>query len=104
MPTIDRTNYNALVDDDGSNTTGTPWVKNQVKIVLLDPIDTLVAQYVAARSAVSTTGHITALALPSGAGPLGIYMTNATLSTVQGMAAGLDGQQLTIVSTGAGQV
>jgi hypothetical protein len=36
---IDRTNYNALVDDDGSNTVGTAWTKNQVKIVLLDPID-----------------------------------------------------------------
>jgi hypothetical protein len=36
---IDRTNFNALVDDDGSNTTGTLWTKNQVKIVLLDPID-----------------------------------------------------------------
>lgn len=41
-PTIDRTNYNNLVDDDGTNTVGTNWSKNQVKICLLDPIDTLV--------------------------------------------------------------
>jgi len=43
MPTIDRTQYNALIDDDGSNTVGTPWTKNIVKIVLLDPIDVLAA-------------------------------------------------------------
>lgn len=42
-PTVDRTNYNALVDDSGSNLDGTNWTKNQVKIVLLDPIDTLAA-------------------------------------------------------------
>jgi len=38
MP-IDRTNFNALVDDDGSNTVGTPWNKHQIKIVILDPVD-----------------------------------------------------------------
>jgi Chaperone of endosialidase len=42
--TIDRTNYNALVDDDGTNTKGTPWSKNQVKIVLMDPIDAALAK------------------------------------------------------------
>jgi hypothetical protein len=44
--TIDRTNYNALVDDDGTNTKGTPWSKNQVKIVLMDPIDVALAKLV----------------------------------------------------------
>lgn len=54
---IDRTNYNALVDDDGSNTVGTIWTKNQVKIVVLDPIDTLLANRVApAFSAGNFTG------------------------------------------------
>ncbi len=42
--TIDRTNYNALIDDDGTNTKGTPWSKNQVKIVLMDPIDGALAK------------------------------------------------------------
>ena len=37
---IDRTNYNALVDDDGSGAVGTIWNKNQLKICVLDPIDT----------------------------------------------------------------
>jgi Chaperone of endosialidase len=37
---INRTPFNALVDDDGSGTTGTPWNKAQIQGVLLDPIDT----------------------------------------------------------------
>ncbi len=36
---IDRTAYNALVDDDGSNTVGSVWNKNAIKTVLLDPTD-----------------------------------------------------------------
>jgi hypothetical protein len=46
---IDRTNYNALVDDDGSNLVGTPWTKNIVKTVVLDPID---AEFTARAAAV----------------------------------------------------
>lgn len=38
---IDRTAYNALVDDDGSNLVGSIWNKNAIKTVLLDPIDAL---------------------------------------------------------------
>lgn len=40
---IDRTAYNALVNDDGSNTVGTVWSKTSIKDVLLDPIDTAIA-------------------------------------------------------------
>jgi hypothetical protein len=40
MP-IDRSYFNALVDDDGSNTVGSVWNKNAIKNVLLDPIDAL---------------------------------------------------------------
>lgn len=57
-----------------------------------------------ATSAPTTTGTQTALALPTGTGDLVIYATNATLLTVQGIAAGLPGQRLTIVSKGAGQI
>jgi fructose-1,6-bisphosphatase/inositol monophosphatase family enzyme len=39
---IDRTQYNLLANDDGSNTVGSVWDKNKVKVVLLDPIDALV--------------------------------------------------------------
>jgi len=41
--TLDRTAYNLLVDDDGSNLVGTVWTKNQVKTVVLDPVDAALA-------------------------------------------------------------
>lgn len=36
---INRTPYNALIDDNGTGTTGSIWNKNAIKTVLLDPID-----------------------------------------------------------------
>jgi hypothetical protein len=62
--TIDRTNYNALIDDDGTNTKGTPWSKNQVKIVLMDPIDGALAKVLpltggSITGIVSITGPVT---------------------------------------------
>ena len=36
---INRVPFNALVDDDGSNTKGTPWNKQAIKDVILDPVD-----------------------------------------------------------------
>jgi hypothetical protein len=39
---IDRTQYNLLVDDSGAGTDGTVIDKNKIKIVILDPIDTLI--------------------------------------------------------------
>jgi hypothetical protein len=36
---IDRTAFNALVDDDGSGTTGSVWNKAAIDSVLLDPMD-----------------------------------------------------------------
>ena len=39
---INRGPWTALVDDDGSNLTGTIWNKDKIKTVLLDPIDALV--------------------------------------------------------------
>lgn len=40
---IDRTKYNLLVDDDGTNTVGTVWNKAQIKDVILDPVDAAIA-------------------------------------------------------------
>jgi hypothetical protein len=40
---IDRTAFNALVDDDGSGTTGTPWEKARIAGVILDPVDAALA-------------------------------------------------------------
>jgi hypothetical protein len=36
---INRAPFNALVDDDGSNTLGTPWNKAAIAGVILDPVD-----------------------------------------------------------------
>jgi hypothetical protein len=36
---INRAPFNLLIDDSGNNADGTPWNKNQIKTVLLDPID-----------------------------------------------------------------
>jgi hypothetical protein len=111
MPTtIDLTNYNALIDDDGTNTVGSLITKASYASVFLTPIQTALttvenaAPKLPGTSAPTTTGTQTALAIPTGTGDLVIYANNATLLTVQGIAAGLSGQRLTIVSKGAGQV
>jgi hypothetical protein len=43
MTTINRAPFNALVDDDGSNTVGTPWEKARIAGVILDPVDVALA-------------------------------------------------------------
>jgi hypothetical protein len=40
---INRAPWNALVDDPGNNLEGTPWTKDRIKTVLLDPIDVALA-------------------------------------------------------------
>jgi hypothetical protein len=45
---IDRTAFNALVDDNGTNTTGTPWTKAEIAGVILDPVDAAIAAVVPA--------------------------------------------------------
>lgn len=111
--TIDLTNYNATVDDDGTNLVGTLIDKAKLASVLLTPMQTAVTALDAVDatkaglpgvSTITTTGTSTALALPTGTGNLVIVANNATLLTVQGIVAGTDGQQLTIISKGAGQV
>jgi hypothetical protein len=43
--TISRVPLNALVDDDGSNTTGSVWNKAAIASVLMDPIDAMMAGF-----------------------------------------------------------
>ena len=57
-----------------------------------------------AESTTTLAGNQIALPIPSGLGNLVVYCNNATALTVQGIAPGAAGQQLTIVSKGAGQV
>lgn len=67
-----------------------------------DNIDALYAVI----TTITTTGNQTALPLPTaaGRGDLVVVANNVSLLTLQGIAAGYDGQSLTIVSKGAGQV
>jgi len=103
--TLARPTY---TDDDGSGTTGS--VENAAFFVdIFDRIDVALALLALATvapavSTVTTTGNITALPLPVGTGDLVILMNNATIATIQGIAAGLSGQKLKIISYGAGQV
>jgi len=48
MSHIDLTNYNAMLDDDGSNTTGTMWNKTLVASVVLTPVEAGFSVFVAA--------------------------------------------------------
>jgi hypothetical protein len=57
-----------------------------------------------ATSTITTTGTVTALAIPSATGNLVINANNATTLTIQGITAGIDGQSLTIFSLGAGSI
>lgn len=50
---INRTPFNALIDDDGSGTTGTPWNKARIAGVILDPVDASLAD-VALKNAANT--------------------------------------------------
>lgn len=101
--TIDRTAYNALVNDSGGNVDGSSWDKNAIKNVLLDPIDAAITAGAGAVVQTTTsTGTVNDFALTSGAGFL--RANNATALTLTGLAAGTDGQRVTIVSIGAGSV
>lgn len=55
-------------------------------------------------STITTTGTQTALAIPAGRGDLVIFANNASTLTLQGITAAQNGQSLTIVSIGAGNV
>jgi len=106
---INRAPFNALVDDDGSNSVGSIWNKNQIKTVILDPVDAALVADTQSRpgvAVVSTVGNIPSLALPSGStGHLITYMINTSLATIQGMApSAIPGQLWTIYTAGGGQV
>jgi hypothetical protein len=92
----------AWTDDDGTGSTGTV-INNAEKTTLYDQIDAALALAGATPSVstVTTTGNIAALPIPAGRGDLIVYMNNGALATIQGIAAGLDGQRLTLVSISA---
>lgn len=57
-----------------------------------------------ATSTITTTGTQTALSIPTGRGDLVLFANNASALTIQGIAAGQDGQLLRIYSIGAGDI
>jgi hypothetical protein len=59
---IDRTAFNALVDDDGSNTIGSVWNKTAIQNVLLDPIDAVINKLGAATELTLATDTVTVTA------------------------------------------
>lgn len=53
---------------------------------------------------ITTTGATDTLPIPPGNGPLALFLTNASTLMIGGIQPGLDGQQLTLLSRGAGVV
>lgn len=88
----------AIVDDDGTLTTGTI-INNAWKSELYDQIDATTGAVI---QTTTSTGTQNNFALTTGAGVL--RCNNATLLTITGLSAGYDGQRLVILSVGAGQV
>jgi len=98
MP-INRAPFNALVDDDGTGTTGTVWNKAQIQSVLLDQIDALQAKAVTS----TATGNQTAFDPTGGAGVDGdllVQWQGASTLTLYGMSSlfGVSGKRITIVN------
>lgn len=98
MP-LNRTNFNLLVDDDGSNLVGTIWDKAHIKDVILDPVDAALidpasmALYTLLLP--TTTGAVTNWA-PGLAGHTVLFWNGAADLTINSIAGGVSGQIVTI--------
>lgn len=101
---IDRTNFNALVEETAPGT-GTVWDKAHIASVILDPIDTALTTAGGAATIQTTTSTGTQNNFAATAARrLVLRCNNATLLTLTGFAAGADGDVIDIISVGAGQV
>lgn len=104
MP-LDRTAYNALVDDTGAGD-GTVWAKTPIKNVILDPVDAALAPLeslaIASPQTITLTGNQNDVAVPANCRML--RCNNATLLTITGIAAGTPGQFLAIHAVGVAHV
>jgi hypothetical protein len=90
-----------IIDDSGTGMDGTV-LNNAWKQELYNQIDAMGG--VTNSPPVTTTGPITSLPLPAGGGDQVIYMTNASLTTIQGITPGIANQRATLVAAGTGQV
>lgn len=98
---VDRTWYNTLVDDSGSGTDGTILDKADFDS-LINAIDDAIAAGSTVIQTTTSTGSQNDFALTTSANVL--RCNNASTLTLTGLATGVDGQVLDIVSVGAGQV
>lgn len=86
------------------STARTVIVGDQIANAITKKVLTDVEALAAATSTITTTGTTATLALPVGKGPLYLFINNATTLTIQGIVAGIDGQELSICAIGAGSV
>lgn len=98
-PTIDRTNYNALVDDSGGNVDGTVWNKNQIKIVILDAIDALAASLFAAISGAAARATNGAQTIATGASTA-LTFSAETFDTASLHSTSSNTSRMTVGATG----
>lgn len=98
MP-IDRGPFNALLDDDGSNTVGTVWNKAQIQSVLLDPIDRMPWTLVET-SATGMQHNFN----PGFNGHTLLRCANAAVLGITGFVAGFEGQQIVVYQDSAQRV
>ncbi len=97
---INRAPFNALIDDDGSNTVGTIWNKAQIQGTILDPVEAALRWTEVTTTAVGTQHNFN----PGLNGDTVIRCNNASLLTISGFPAGYGGQRLRLFTIGAGQV
>lgn len=92
---LDRTAFNALVDDDGTGTTGTPWNKSRIDEAILDPVDADAAfknQSNTFQGDQTVNGHVKATSVATGANPAAVGAGRAVrLSNGDGIFAKLSG-------------
>lgn len=103
MP-IDRTAFNALVDDDGTGTLGTVWNKAQIQGVLLDPIDASITRDGGVFKYMSRTDTGVVNNWAPGAGLIGhtyIEWGGTADLTITGLVGTVSGQLVTIKHSGA---
>ena len=94
MP-LDRTWYNTLVDDDGSNTVGTPWNKAAVD-ALMDAVDAALIETLLASTATGAQHNWA----PGLSGHTFIKWNGAADLAVTGFAGGVAGQRVTFLNIG----
>lgn len=102
MP-INRGPFNALVDDDGTDLTGSMWNKAAIASVILDPVDAaLLAVPMRSTQVSSSTTGVQNAWNPGLADDTVIYWAGTTDLTLNGIVGGAAGRRLTIRNMAGG--